>query len=72
MNYYKIDVPGCNGYSFMASSNDCLDEDEVFSKCIEKGYFDNEQDVEYAVLDDLVTPMDVEHFEKNNCIFNLD
>lgn len=72
MNYYKIDVPGRNGYSFMVCSTDYLDEYEVLDKCIEKGYFEEDSDARYAILDDLVTPMDIENFEKSDCIFNLD
>ena len=36
-HYYKIDVPGHYGYSFMVVSNDELDEYDVLNKSYLKG-----------------------------------
>lgn len=58
--YYKIDVPGKHGYSFMVTSNDVLDEGEVLDKALAKGLFQDEIDVDYAVVDDLVSDYEIE------------
>ena len=42
--YYKIDIMGRNGYSFMVVSNDELDEYDVLNKSYLKGLFDDEND----------------------------
>lgn len=70
-NYYKIDVMGRYGYSFMVSSNDMLDESEVLDKALAKGLFQDELDADYAVVDDLVTQYDIDNFKKSDCICEL-
>ena len=70
-NYYKIDVMGRYGYSFMVSSNDMLDESEVLDKALAKGLFQDELDADYAVVDDLVTQYDIDNFKKSGCICEL-
>jgi hypothetical protein len=67
--YYKIDVMGKHGYSFMVSSNDVLDEGEVVDKALAKGLFQDELDADYAVVDDLVSEHEIEVFK--SCTYDL-
>ena len=69
--YYKIDVSGRNGYSFMVKSSSELDEGEVIDKALEQGYFSDEYDADYAIVDDLVTPYDIDHFTECECVFEV-
>ena len=71
-HYYKVDVAGKHGYSFMAYSAHELDEYEVISLCLDANLFEDENDAPYAVVDDLVSVSDVEHFQKCECVFNID
>lgn len=67
--YYKIDVSGKHGYSFMVTSNDVLDEGEVLDKALAKGLFQDEIDADYAVVDDLVTDYEIEMFK--SCTYDI-
>lgn len=67
--YYKIDVPGKHGYSFMITSNDVLDKSEILDKALAKGLFQDEIDVDYAVVDDLISDYDIEHFK--DCTYEI-
>lgn len=67
--YYKIDVPGKHGYSFMVSSNDMLDEGEVLDKALAKGLFQDELDADYAIVDDLVSDYEIEVFK--SCTYEI-
>ena len=67
--YYKIDVMGKHGYSFMVSSNDVLDEGEVLDLAVAKGLFQDEIDADYAVVDDLVSDYDIENFK--DCTYDI-
>lgn len=67
--YYKIDVLGKHGYSFMVTSNDVLDEGEVLDKALAKGLFQDELDADYAVVDDLVTDYEIEVFK--DCTYEI-
>lgn len=67
--YYKIDVPGKHGYSFMVTSNDVLDEGEVLDKALAKGLFQDELDADYAVVDDLVSDYEIEVFK--SCTYEI-
>ncbi len=69
-HYYKVDVSGRNGYSFMVVSNDELDEYDVIDKSLAKGLFDCETDADYAIVDDLVSEYDIENFK--NCTHSID
>lgn len=68
--FYKVDVMGRNGYSFMVVSNDALDEGDVIDKALAKGLFDDETDADYAVVDDLVSEYDIENFK--DCTHRVD
>ena len=63
--YYKVDVSGKNGYSFMISTTQELMEDEVISVSQDYDLFIDEEDVNYAVVDDLVTDYDIKAFGDN-------
>lgn len=67
--YYKIDVIGKHGYSFMVSSNDMLDEGEVLDKALAKGLFQDELDADYAIVDDLVSDYEIEVFK--SCTYEI-
>ena len=67
--YYKIDVMGKHGYSFMVSSNDVLDENEVLDLALAKGLFQDEIDAEYAIVDDLVSEHEIEVFK--SCTYEI-
>jgi hypothetical protein len=69
-HFYKVDVMGRNGYSFMVVSNDALDEGDVIDKALAKGLFDDETDADYAVVDDLVSEYDIENFK--DCTHRVD
>lgn len=71
-HYYKVDVAGKHGYSFMVYSAYELDECEVISLCLGADLFEDKNDAHYAVVDDLISEYDVEHFQKCECIFNID
>ena len=63
--YYKVDVSGKNGYSFMISTTQDLMEDEVIRVSQDYELFLDEEDVNYAVVDDLVTNFDIKAFGDN-------
>ena len=67
--YYKIDVPGKHGYSFMITSNDVLDKSEILDKALAKGLFQDEIDVDYAVVDDLISDYDIGNFK--DCTYEI-
>lgn len=69
--YYKIDVAGRHGYSFMVFSTDELDEGEVLDKALAKGLFQDEFDADYAIVDDLVSNYEIEHFTKCGCCHQI-
>lgn len=68
--FYKVDVMGRNGYSFMVVFSDALDEGDVIDKALAKGLFDDETDADYAVVDDLVSEYDIENFK--DCTHRVD
>ena len=69
-HYYKIDVPGHYGYSFMVVSNDELDELDVLHKAYTNGCFNDATDLRYAIVDDLVSEYDIENFK--SCTHDID
>ena len=69
-HYYKIDIMGRNGYSFMVVSNEELDEVDVLNKSYLKGLFDDDNDMHYAIVDDLVSEYDIENFK--SCTHSID
>ena len=69
-HYYKVDVAGKHGYSFMVYSAYELDEFEVLNKALEHGLFQDLEDANYAVVDDLVSEYDIENFK--DCTHRVD
>lgn len=70
-HYYKIDVMGRNGYSFMVSTPNELDyEDDAVHIALDLGCFECDKDASYAVVDDLVSVHDIEHFIECGCCYN--
>jgi hypothetical protein len=67
--YYKVDVCGKNGYSFMLSSNEELTEDDVLDVALENNLFEDDKDVGIAIVDDLITEYDIKAFGDN--IFHI-
>ena len=68
-HYYKIDVPGHYGYSFMVVSNDELDELDVLNRAFLCDLFSDDTDVKYAIVDDLVSENDIQFF--SNCTYDI-
>lgn len=66
-HYYKIDVMGANGYSFMVCSADELDEGEVVNRSLDAGFFDDSTDADYSVVDDFISEHDILHFKNCGC-----
>ena len=68
--YYKIDVPGRYGYSFMVVSNNELDETQVLNKALMHGLFNDNVDANYAIIDNLISNYDIENFK--DCTYEID
>jgi hypothetical protein len=68
--YYKIDVPGRDGYSFMVVSNTELNEIQVLDKAFVQGLFNDDIDANYATIDKLIDNYDIENFK--NCTYEID
>lgn len=70
--YYKIDVIGRNGYSFMVKSktelDDMYDAIDIASK---NNLFSDEVDADYAEVDDLVSEYDINNFEQCGCAYEI-
>ena len=70
-HYYKIDVVGQHGYSFMVSTaNELPYEDDAVDVAIELDAFECGRDASYAVVDDLVSENDIKHFIECNCCYD--
>ena len=69
--YYKIDVPGRHGYSFMVFSTNELDECEVINTALRNGLFDDDEDADYAIVDDFVSKYDIESFTECGCCHQI-
>lgn len=68
-HYYKVDVRlGKNGYSFMLATTDELDDVEVLQLALENSLFNEDTDIRRAIVDDLVSQYDIDHFKQINCI----
>ena len=70
-HYYKVDVSGRYGYSFMVESDEPVTEDQVIELSIEQDLFDNNSDAKYATVDMEPTEYDVNHFKKENCLYKI-
>ena len=71
--YYKIDIPGSNGYSIMVSSSTKIDDErEVIERALYACAFECSSDSYYAEVDNLVSDYDIDFFKSNNRIIDLD
>ena len=72
MAYYKIDVMGKNGYSFMVETDEELRYDEdAIDLAVEQHLFQDSEDADYAVVDDLVTEQEIEQFKSSGCCHKI-
>lgn len=72
MAYYKIDVMGKNGYSFMIETDEELRYDEdAIDLALEHHLFQESEDADYAEVDSLVTEYDVNHFKSSGCCHKI-
>ena len=61
--YYKIDVVSrSHGYSFMVRSEDELSEDEALERALSANCFEDEDDLDCAVVDTLIDESDIKSF----------
>lgn len=61
--YYKIDVVSrSHGYSFMVRSTDELSEDEALDRALSANCFEDEDDLDCAVVDTLIDDSDIKAF----------
>lgn len=61
--YYKIDVVSrSHGYSFMVRSTDELSEDEALERALSANCFEDEDDLDCAVVDALIDDSDIKAF----------
>ena len=68
MYYYKIDVMGRNGYSFMIKTDEELgDTYNAISLALDNNLFDDPMDADIAEVDDLISQNDIDHFESCGC-----
>lgn len=68
-HYYRISVlKGTGGYSIMATSEDRLRPSEVLSALEKEDCFVEITDVIYAVVDEMVSEYDIQHFPKSGII----
>lgn len=72
MAYYKIDVMGKGGYSFMIETDEELRYDEdAIDLALEHHLFQDSEDADYAVVDDLVTEHEIELFKSSGCCHEI-
>lgn len=68
MAFYKIDIMGSEGYSFMIETDvELRFENDIIDLALNNNLFLDEEDANYAVVDDLVTEYDINHFKKSGC-----
>ena len=61
--YYKIDVVSrSHGYSFMVRSTDELSEDEALDRALSANCFEDEDDLDSAIVDTLIDESDIKAF----------
>ena len=61
--YYKIDVVSrSHGYSFMVRSTDELSEDEALERALSANCFEDEDDLDCAIVDTLIDESDIKAF----------
>lgn len=69
-HYYKIDVIGHDGYSFMVCTSE-TNEDAVIDMAAENGLFNDADDRDSCIVDSAVDDDDIQHFKDWDCLYNL-
>lgn len=70
MNYFKIDVIGSDGYSFMVCTDES-NEDTIIDLAAENNLFQDADDADRCIVDSLVDEQDIEHFKNCNCLYEI-
>jgi len=70
-NYFKIDVIGSDGYSFMVCTTE-TDEEAVIDLAAENDLFQDADDRDRCMVDALVDNDDIQHFKEWDCLYELD
>lgn len=69
-NIWTINVPGNNGYSFAVRTEED-EEGYVLMKALKVGLFEDNNDANYAVVEDITdSPYDIAAFA--NCTYDID
>lgn len=67
---FSINVPGRHGYSFAVKCDTSYDEDSVISLAEENYLFEEDEDADYAIAEDITdSEYDIEAFK--NCTYEL-
>lgn len=69
-HYYKLDVIGGNGYSFMVCTNEG-NENAIIDLAVENGLFQDADDADRCIIDTLVDDSDIRHFKNCNCLYEI-
>lgn len=68
-NYFSINVPGKNGYSFAVCGN--FEEWDAIDKAIDAGLFKGQEaDADYAIVEEL-TKSEINQFKKFGCLHEI-
>lgn len=68
-NYYKINVLGGNGYSFMVCTS-VPDKDAIIGMAA--AYFNDAEEMDRASIDPIINEDDIEHFRSCGCLYDID
>ena len=72
--YYLVCVtnPYIDGYSLMVTSSFERNKQDIIEECVNRDLFNDENDKYCASVDDFVADYDIAHFEKFECIFDIE
>lgn len=70
-NYFKIDVLGSNGYSFMVCTSE-TNEEAVIDLAVENNLFAKADDRDRCMVDILVDNDDIQRFNEWGFLYELD
>lgn len=70
-NYFKLDIIGSNGYSFMVCTTE-TNEDAVLDLAVENNLFANADDRDRCIIDILVDNNDIQRFIEWGFLYELD
>lgn len=70
--YYKIDVIGNDGYSFMVWTTDMnITDEEVIDLALDSTLFLDDDDANRCMVDALVDDNDIQYFKKIDCLYEI-